>query len=176
MNESEINKLIKSMVKKFQGGGQTGNNEVQVFDHRFPNDDFYIINDFGNGETDEYLRTGSGRDQKRVKRLINRKPNYSKIPFLSPLDSVITIRKPNGGGELRITSPHSSKSVVSPELWKSLNDQMDARKAEALSFKNGGMIDCLRAGGNLTECKKCGGKAAIKAQEGKKLTYDRPNW
>lgn len=175
MNESEINKLIKSMVKKFQGGGQTGNNKVQVFGHRFPDGAFYTINDYGSGETDEYLRTGSDGDQKKVYRKINRKPNYSKIPLLSPLDSVITIRKPSGA-ELQITSPHSSKSMVSPELWKSLNDQMDARKAETLSFKNGGMIDCLRAGGNLTECKKCGGKTAIKAQGGKKLTYDRPNW
>lgn len=36
-------------------------------------------------------------------------------------------------------------------------------------FKNGGMIDCLRAGGSLTECKKCGGKAPIKAQGGEKI-------
>lgn len=36
-------------------------------------------------------------------------------------------------------------------------------------FLNGGLMDCLRAGGNLTECKKCGGKAPIKAQKGEKV-------
>ncbi len=42
-------------------------------------------------------------------------------------------------------------------------------KSMTKKFKNGGMIDCLRAGGNLTECKKCGGKAPIKAQDGNKV-------
>lgn len=28
-------------------------------------------------------------------------------------------------------------------------------------FKNGGMIDCLRSGGNFSECKKCGGKTPV---------------
>lgn len=39
-------------------------------------------------------------------------------------------------------------------------------KSMVNKFLNGGLIDCLRAGGNLTECKKCGGKAPIKAVGG----------
>ena len=38
-------------------------------------------------------------------------------------------------------------------------------------FKNGGFIDCLRAGGTVPQCKKCGGKAPIKADGGDKLPY-----
>lgn len=39
---------------------------------------------------------------------------------------------------------------------------MDKAKEKSYGFKQGGLIDCLRAGGNLTECKKCGGKANIR--------------
>ena len=28
-------------------------------------------------------------------------------------------------------------------------------------FQNGGLIDCLRAGGSIKECKKCGGKTPV---------------
>lgn len=37
-------------------------------------------------------------------------------------------------------------------------------------FKNGGMIDCLRKGGKTySECKKCGGRMPLKAQDGIEL-------
>jgi hypothetical protein len=35
-------------------------------------------------------------------------------------------------------------------------------------FLNGGLIDCLRAGGNLTECKKCGG--VVKEEQNRGIT------
>lgn len=38
-------------------------------------------------------------------------------------------------------------------------------------FKNGGMIDCLRAGNKLSECRKCGGKMSVaKAQNGTEIS------
>lgn len=38
-------------------------------------------------------------------------------------------------------------------------------------FKNGGTIDCLRAGNKLSECRKCGGKVSVaKAQNGTEIS------
>ena len=42
-------------------------------------------------------------------------------------------------------------------------------------FQNGGMIDCLRAGGKTyAECKKCGGKTPLKAQTGATIEDEGP--
>ena len=42
-------------------------------------------------------------------------------------------------------------------------------------FKNGGFIDCLRAGGKTyAECKKCGGKTPLKAQTGAIIEDEGP--
>lgn len=38
---------------------------------------------------------------------------------------------------------------------------MDKAKEKSYGFKQGGLIDCLRAGGTISTC-KCGGKAAIR--------------
>jgi hypothetical protein len=63
-----------------------------------------------------------------------------------------------------------------PEMPVTNSDPQYVDRPRNFKFKNGGMIDCLRAGGNLAECKKCGGKAPIKADGGDKLVYDRPSW
>jgi hypothetical protein len=42
---------------------------------------------------------------------------------------------------------------------------MDSRRRAALSFKNGGFIDCLRGGGSVEKC-KCGCDKIAKAQGG----------
>lgn len=38
-------------------------------------------------------------------------------------------------------------------------------------FKNGGIMKCLQGGKTYAECKKCGGKTPIKADNGNKLPY-----
>ena len=51
---------------------------------------------------------------------------------------------------------------------------MDSRKRAALSFKNGGMIDCLRKGGSIKDC-GCGSKIN-KAADGSRLSKKMEPW
>ena len=56
------------------------------------------------------------------------------------------------------------------------NREAQQLKKEEGLYKNGGIIDCLRAGGNVTEGKKCGGKT-LKAEDGNKIRRtDRPGY
>jgi hypothetical protein len=109
MNESEINKLIKSMVKKFQGGGLTGRQEAIL-----PDGGYYSIDVDGN----EVYEKADGPGKVLYRRIRKRFPKNGGSPVS---DTLITRGNVNTDDYItnliNITSPYKKTgSIVDEEL------------------------------------------------------------
>lgn len=142
MNESEINKLINSMTKKFQTGGIAERPYVNYTDQQL--DSIGRVWSKGLRETegnldnvlkmrDNWLSEKVARDKKKAEEEKTQKLQEEAAKWNSHLY----------------------------KLWT--NSQSNAQiQMPASLYKNGGFIDCLRAGGKTyAECKKCGGKTPV---------------
>ena len=159
MNESEINKLIKDMIKKFQSGGSLTRKNSEI-----------IVGDSPDlGSTwEEYIEYNSPKGT--VRKMGNEYSsdygigkNFPGLPF--------------GPAKWQFKVQDAKYKLQHANEW--LKQRRDARRAGSevpnwknllngeVIMRNGGIIDCLRKGGTIPTC-KCGEK--IKAQDGTKLS------
>ena len=156
MNESEINKLINSMTKKFQMGGR-------AFGPKIPYGNYMII-----GTKTEVLPKKSEVTQSQIDSVYNaeqdafRKRAEQLIPELEQRNATTKQRLGNNQNwqTIKANSPVQMPVINSdPQYFNGPRN---------FKFENGGFIDCLRNGGSVEKC-KCGCDKIAKAEDGKKV-------
>lgn len=156
MDESEINKLINSMTKKFQMGGR-------AFGPKIPYGNYMII-----GTKTEVLPKKSEVTQAQIDSAYNaeqdafRKRAEQLIPELEQRNAETKQRLGNNQNWQTI----KANSPVQMPVTNS--DPQYFNGPRNFKFENGGFIDCLRDGGSVEKC-KCGCDKIAKAEYGKKV-------
>ena len=153
MNESEINKLIKSMIKKFQSGGSLTRKNSEIIVGDSP--------DLG-GTWEEYIEYNSPKGT--VRKMGN---EYSSDYGIGKNFPGLSF----GPAKWQFKVQDAKYKLQHADEW--LKQRRDARRAgnEVPNWKdllngevvmrNGGIIDCLRKGGSIPEC-KCGKTIGVK--------------
>lgn len=155
MNESEINKLINSMTKKFDNGGYLSNgmpigNRIMISK---------ITESVPKRNYDELLKMAAQKAAEQQAQQLQRDTAGLKSQmFKTQMELMEKRTNSELNNKLHAPFKPTEAGSVGPKYYNGPRPK----------FANGGFINCLRNGGSVEKC-KCGCDKIAKAQDGDKV-------